>query len=537
MTRHHLRSGGWKKHNGVFVPPTVPGQGLVSRPDLPWDMPTPAAWGAAEKKVWGHYFLPTAPESINNGALNPANPMTSNIGVAGDYHQRHWLPPGNIAGSNEPYAQWGGYLRDRKKMATTTRPAATGWQVRDRRQDVIRSREAGIDGWIPDLVSVTPGGQRWTQFEDSIAAVEAENAAHPELPPFTINPMLDGITGATANATTAADQVASMITSPAVWRDPVSGQPVVFSFKPEGVPDGAATNTQAWWGTFFARLATLGVPSKFWACYEQLWTAANQAPTFNSLPQLIGHGRWGDATVSGSANAGSGARGAPQYVRDNFPGKKWMHYVRPAGDYRPASAKFWDGGNTRAMHNAWMAAIDGNADAMQMVTMDDYTESTQFLDSYGIGKAYTDISLFYAHKFKMGVWPTIVRDAVYVSHRRHPLTGVTYTGSQTTFAVRQGSDDYQQVEAVAFLTAPATVEILVNGSVTGTQTFTSGDISAGNGRVTVYAPQPTSGSVGARIVRSSATVASITSPTPVSTTQISQDLSYKAAGSLRGPQF
>jgi len=54
--------------------------------------------------------------------------------------------------------------------------------------------------------------------------------------------------------------------------------------------------------------------------------------------------------------------------------------------YRPKGSTYWEASNSTTFRNAWMSAINGNADWVQLVTWSDFSESSQI-------EPYTDATL------------------------------------------------------------------------------------------------------------------------------------------------
>jgi hypothetical protein len=52
-----------------------------------------------------------------------------------------------------------------------------------------------------------------------------------------------------------------------------------------------------------------------------------------------------------------------------------------------------------------------------MVTWNDYSEGTQFAPSQRNNSTYLDLSSYYLVKFKIGAFPKITKDVVYITHR------------------------------------------------------------------------------------------------------------------------
>lgn len=163
---------------------------------------------------------------------------------------------------------------------------------------------------------------------------------------------------------------------------------------------------------------------------------------------------------------------------------------------------------------------------MQLTTWNDFSEGTQFAPSLHNGYAFLDISSYYLTRFKTGSWPAIVRDTVYLTSRVQPVNAVPAQGVESKLMKpRAGTaSPRDDVEILAFLTAPATVNVTVGGNRSGHD--------AAAGVQTVLVPLAT-GSSSAEVVRNGQTVTAVASASPVSSQVAVQDLQYRATSSRR----
>ncbi|MGR6998985.1 endo-1,3-alpha-glucanase family glycosylhydrolase [Yinghuangia aomiensis] len=195
-------------------------------------------------------------------------------------------------------------------------------------------------------------------------------------------------------------------------------------------------------------------------------------------------------------------------------------------DERPNQGVFDEAGNTENLRATWEGAIAGGADWVQLTTWNDFSEGTQFAPSVHNGRAYLDISSYYLTWFKSGRAPAIVRDVVYLTHRRQLTAAKPTSAGQTKFMqLRAGSTSARDTaEALVFLTASASVRVQSGGQA---QSCTGGP---GVAAVTVPLAY---GTQSATVTRGSAVVATVTSPFAVDPNLPVQDLQYVAAGSAR----
>lgn len=164
----------------------------------------------------------------------------------------------------------------------------------------------------------------------------------------------------------------------------------------------------------------------------------------------------------------------------------------------------------------WEEAIATGAHWAQLNTWNDIGEHAAFYPNTAQQFAVYDLSAYYIAWFKTGAPPRIVRDGLYYFHRiaRVPPAPQLRFGSWAN-----------EVEAVAFLTAPATVEIVTDAGTS------RGDFPAGVH--VVSAPLPASGKPRFRIVRDGAVVAEVTSAFAIGPMPERNDVVYRSGGSLR----
>lgn len=491
----------------------------VSTPYLPFDMPTRDVLAASTHKVWVHWMGGAFPMSVDD--KEPATDST-------EYWRRYWMPPGSTEGTTN-HAAYGGLSRTRKLY--TARGTGTGYQVRDRLAELRWMLAAGYDGPTCEMLSVstvtpiptTAGStpQRWGQLMEMLDA--CDQLADPT---FTITLMPDGSVSATADPTNLANAI-DAIAGRRVTR--IGGRLLIAPYGPERAPNNTATNSVAFWTTVRNRLVVLGHDPVFWFCYTQQWDGATQAPAFDSI--AYGHSRWGVRNPVDSASAN--VRGEPATAHSTY-GKPWMVPVS-VGDERPISGKFNERRNTEQLRTSWQGAIDAGslADWVQQPTWDDHAEGANIDPTVESGWFWLDVNAYWLVRYKTGSWPVITRDAIYLSHRRQPVSGVTYTSAaQTQFMVLAGNTTpVDQVEALVFsTTATGTVAITTSA---GTTSFDLSTMTAVVPGVYACVVALALGTASATLIRAGTTLATVNSAVTVSTTQPVQDMSYYGASSLR----
>ncbi len=132
-----------------------------------------------------------------------------------------------------------------------------------------------------------------------------------------------------------------------------------------------------------------------------------------SVPTLLVRKRAG-LTVRSARHAAWSWMSALQNVRSwaqcTHPERQRVVKRRNSGSLTP-SMIFTEAGNSEALRNLWMSAINGGADMVQIITWNDYSEGTEISPSTGTRFGFYDLATFYTQWFKLGK-PEIVRDAL-----------------------------------------------------------------------------------------------------------------------------
>lgn len=150
-------------------------------------------------------------------------------------------------------------------------------------------------------------------------------------------------------------------------------------------------------------------------------------------PFSYGLSRWG--WWSPSTNSLEGMREIADGARSR--GKAYTEAVT-VQSYRPYAQSFWEAGGLANLMATWQGAIAEQADAVQMVTWNDYSESTQFAPSLGNDHVPLDISSYYLTWYKTGHQPKIVRNVLYLANRSQFVNAKP--SRQTALAVAQPGD-------------------------------------------------------------------------------------------------
>jgi len=135
---------------------------------------------------------------------------------------------------------------------------------------------------------------------------------------------------------------------------------------------------------------------------------------------------------------------APALAKNTY-GKIYMMPVDPQ-QFRPKDFLFWEAGNSATVRNAWMSAILGASDWVQLVTWNDFSESSQIeptTDSTlagNIGTGFYNLNGYYASWYLTGQAPAITHDVLYYFYRREPVKAVGPAQSQSDTSANGGSN-------------------------------------------------------------------------------------------------
>ncbi len=423
--------------------PSSDAPGALGNTCRPFAMPSTTALFGSTKKVFAHYF---SFFSLSYGD-DPAD---------ADYYNTQFLTP---TGENDKWLSHGGYLRQRPLPVPVS--DAGDYKLVNMEREVKMAIAGGITGFTIDMlgpIQATDGGttQAGTDLQNLLQAAAAVDPRFK----IVVMPDMSGLAsaGATVEATEVEAMIASVASSPAAYKL-ADGRLVVSAFYAELQP-------ASWWQSVLSNLTGMGIRVAFVPVFLNL--GANEAAF---APISYGLSVWGTATPA----AALGLQGAPAGAHDA--GDIFMSPIL-SQQYRPKDFIFWEAGNSLSLRNAWTSAIAGNADWIQVVTWSDFSESGEiepYTDSTlsgGIGTGYYDVNAYYASWFLTGQAPAITNDVLYYFYRREPTDAAAPAQDAATTA-QGGAAAENDIELLAFLTAPGTLTITVNGQ-TVTQSAPAG---------------------------------------------------------------
>lgn len=297
--------------------------------------------------------------------------------------------------------------------------------------------------------------------------------------------------------------------SPALLR--YAGKPVVAPYG-AGYPDanGAAENDKKY---LFDYLAAHGMPISYMPTHGLDWPLYEKDYAKEWTSYAIGTGSF---TPSSGADV---RERALKYWPKNYlqMGENSFMYYNRAWNYSAPrlSTKYRD---------MWLWNIKHRDQVkwVQLITWNDFGESALSPDNNHF-MTWLPVTRYYAEWFKTGKRPVIKQDFLAIFHRQHP-----YYVTPTTYGYRCPSNiPTDEVEALAFLTAPATLVINTGGREVrqevgaGVQSLICGFLV---------------GVQKARIERKGVMVCSVTSPIPIHDKPIRENLWLIAADSAHLPR-
>ncbi len=443
----------------------------------PFAMPSTKELRNSSKKVFAHYFIPF-PVSIDN--KDPA----------GDYYACHYMRP---EGENNKFAKGGGFIRQRP-LPRPPRPEKE-WARLDLEHEVRLAVAAGLDGFACDILGTGDFLKKVVRLLDAAAKVD---------PGFTIMVMPDMEAEFKGHPERMVPAVVELAAHPAAYR--LSDGRLVLA------PYNAQRQTPEWWKERLAELEKAGVRVAFLPLFQG-WRkfAADYAPI------SYGFSEWGSRTPAGAEGQRAWPGAAHKFVG------VWMMPVAPQ-DARPKNLCYWEARNSMAYRKLWEAAIDGGADWVQIVTWNDYSETSEIAPSSSTQYAFYDLTAYYAAWFKTGRPPAVTRDAILYFHRIQPMTAPFEDKRQEKPFRCADNNPRDEIEAVAFLAAPASIEIEIAGE--------RKQLKADAGLVAFSIPLAP-GRPLFRVIRDGAVSVELQSQWPIAASCQFQDPVYHAGGSNR----
>ncbi len=391
----------------------------------PFRNPSPAVLASSPRTTFAHYF-PPYPLSLDN---LPAGRDTYNDAL---------LDP---AGAHGRFAAIGGYLRDRPLPVGPWK--SRNWREIDDAIEILRAERIGIDGFACDLLRVVPERRFNAWDEINLLMRTAEEVA----PRFRIIIEPDSVALRSLSASRLAAAIAALAQYPSAGRLK-DGRLIVAPFAPETMGVG-------YWHAVLDDLESRGVPAAF---IPVLLAWRRAAAEF--APISVAMSAWGERdadAVEDGAFGGFETAMAPYTALVMMP-------VGPQ-DVRPKSERFWESHNTDAYRLLWMRAIARGARFVQIVTWNDYSETSGIAPSAGTQFLFYDLTAYFNDWYKTGTPPAILRDAIAYCERTEIIPSATGSIAGARMQRMERTPLFNRIELLAFLTAPATLEITLGNHI------------------------------------------------------------------------
>jgi Glycosyl hydrolase family 71 len=439
-------TGGTACTNAVFgTPTTTVGKTCYITsppldPCLPFNMPPSAGLFAAKHRTFAHYFYPF--------------PMSyDNLPASDDYYAVGYLNPNDAT-----FAATGGHLRVRP-LPVTPSAAGVNYLVVNMEREVRMAISRGITGFEVDIMNVTDVTPNATKPADQpvLNLVKAAQAVDTRFQ-LLLMPDMSALKGGTADVITI---VKAMYKSPGLYHDPTNGRLVISPFCSECILPAA-------WATALQTLATDGYPVAFYPTFTGLTAAyvTDYGPSSVDKTYLVGISQW--ATPS----PGQSVWYPDSVTSVHAVGLPLMEGLG-SQEYRPYASLYYEANNSLAYRNGWTGSM--GADIALIDTWSDLSEGAAIepvTDLEGTsGNGFYNLTGYYASMYATGVAPAITHDVLYYFYRKEPTTAVA--PKQTSLAKLSFGTATNEIELLAFLTAPGTLTITIDGK-TYTQSAPAG---------------------------------------------------------------
>lgn len=437
----------------------------------------------SERKVFAHYF-PPYPISIDNRKPDS------------DYYQRDLINPN---GEHGIHAAYGGLLRDRP---LERKPRSGNWKLKDLVTEINQAADAGIDGFTVDILGLH--GTNWNVVMNLSRAAEISGRD------FKIVPNLDASALKHANLDDIAKQLVKFYRSPSAYTL-TNGDYVLSSFMAENKPVD-------WWKRL---MSLLSVNNNIRIALIAVLLNTSDRNLREYAPISYALSSWGERTPAAVSRAPNLARKAASL------GVKWMAPIA-VQDVRPKAGMYAESSNTGLLRASWNRAITDKASLVQLITWNDYSETTSFAPSEAHGWTFLDINAYYLTAFKNGEVPHITGDAIYVTQRIQLHDTAPLVGSQLMRPILGGSHapPRDDVEILSMLTHAATADVSIGSHHYRVR------IKAG---VTTTDIPLSTGSIEITLERRGKQILSVNSPFTVEEHPEVQDLQYYAFEGVSQP--
>jgi len=390
---------------------------------LAFDPPDQEEILSSNKKVFANYFL--------------RHPLSfENTYRVDDYYSRNYLQP---HGEKDKWLAQGGFLRSRPLL---TRPSLFKSQFKkdNLKREIRLALSRGINGFVFDALSVkdVDGSSYLGLMLDAVSEVDPRFK-------IVISPSVSSLKGKIKDVRAIIEAVYDN-KDPSLYRTK-DGRLVIAPFNPEVIPIQD-------WKKLMLELKEEGKHIAFLPFF--LSAKDDYLAAFESIS--FGFGTWGTAYP----NRGDAIDNFAQQLHAQH--KIYMAGLQPQG-YRPKNFLYWEPEGSKGYRNSWEGAIKGKADLIQLVTWNDFSESTQvspYTDLSGSsGTGFFNLTGYYAAWFHKGSPPPITHDVLYYFYRKHPINADAPQAKKKTRPAFKNIRGVDLIEVVGFLTAPGKLSVTI----------------------------------------------------------------------------
>lgn len=433
------------------------------------------------------------------------------------YAHWHWFPTSfdNQPREADVYADYlspdgsqgklraeGGFIRERP-LPRPPRPEPN-WAVLDMLDEINLARDIGLDGFQFNMGGVEDQSPYMIHLRNMLEAAKAGPKD------FKIALSIDALLLAKTPVDSIVKTILELARSPHVERHH-DHRLLLGAFSPE------QWSVDRWRATL-KKLSEGGEETVFAPTFLDV----RKAPEFLDL--IGGASMWGADKLSDLKVLKRVAKQMKQA------GKTWASIVWPQ-DFRSHNRWYSESRNSELFRASWEAAMEVDADSVNICTWNDYSEGSEIRPSTSIQYAFYDLAAFYIAWFKSGAMPPITKDVLYYFHRIEstdaPRTGTAQPFRFSTGLVNGFTDPPQNdIELLAFLKEPGEITIMTEKGANSLKA---------NAGITSFRTPLVPGGVSFHLKRESRTVISLESAFEIRETSAYQDLLYHAGSSVRKP--
>lgn len=450
---------------------------------VPFQLPASSSLRKSERKVVSHWHV--FARSLDNGYYPH------------DLYNTSYMTPQGLGGK---YTAAGGFILERP--LPRPRIMKKEWLEEDMLTDAREAHAIGIDAFQFNIMWIAEDYIFWKYFLAMQNAILKSQIDFRLLVNFDcITKPSDKILENYPKAITEAFRRGGLMTTD-------DGRLILSAFMAEGWP-------ATFWKSILDAFRANGVDVYFVPMYLTITKATPEHLALTDMVSCWTGNHLASIADFAAYGRASAAKGLP-----------WMAPIFPQ-DCRPKDAWYAEADGSTVFRAGWMAAIQSGAAMADVVTWNDYSESSEIRPSTGIQYGYYDLAAYYIAWYKTGTPPPIVRDALYYFHRVESTDGPDLGLFQPKpMTMKYGPGPVNQIELLGFLTDAGTLRIITSAGTVEQK------MPAGLQRITA----PLSpGRPRFQLLREGKSVIDLESAFTVRTKSNYQDLLYRSGSSNREP--